>query len=279
MKKLSIILVVLLLIGCSNRYQNPIESRNRISAGNDFSLDENYYVAMKIAEDVTGDEIEDEIYFIGYQENKEREDFISQNYYTNLYLLIFNGVDGSLQTVSTKYTEGLSPSLISEDFNSDGVKDIYISLGILPSGGSNRKLAYIISYKGNEVITLFDDNAVCDELGLDLSLKDEYFVEILCSKIDKTISFKLEGSICEWLEEEKIYSKGQVINQAIMTIDRFSDLEVIDINNDGIYELKGSQYLALMGHTVGLGFIKTILGYDVNEKEWRVINFDFETFW
>lgn len=278
MKKLGLLLLLLLLAGCSTRYQNSPKSGDLITKKNDLSLDDNYYVAMQIAGDVTGDKIEDKIYFIGYQENKEKEDVVRQNYYTNLYLLIVNGADRTSQKILTKYTEGLCPSLIAEDFNSDGVRDIYTSLFTLPSGGANRTLVNIISYKDNNAITLFDDNSVIDGLKLSFSLKDQYIVEISSGRYDKTISFKMEKSICEWLEEERIYEKGCVISQPVITLDSFTELEATDINNDGIYELKGSQYLALMSHTGGLGFVKTKLGYDVSQKDWVVLGLDFQPF-
>lgn len=276
MKNIGLILIILLLTGCSSRHQSPAKSGDLITKENALSLDDNYYVAMQIAGDVTGDKIEDKIYFIGYQANKEKKDYVSQNYFTNLFLFIVNGADGTSQKVLPKYTEGLCPSVIVEDFNSDGVKDIYTSVFTLPSGGANRSLVNIISYKGAKAITLFDDDSVIDSLKFSFSLKDQYMVEISSEGYEKTISFKLEKSICEWLEEEKIYEKGLVISQPVITLDRFSELEEADINNDGIYELKGSQYLALMSHTGGLGFVKTTLGYDVNKKDWVVLGLDFQ---
>lgn len=280
MKRIGLILLlIVLLTGCSNEYNNLVYSREGFfREGRGVLLDDNYYIVAQIIEDVTGDKIEDEIYLIGYQEDEEREDVIGSNYYSNLYLTVIDGANKSSQITSLKYTKGLSPSLMTEDFNSDDVKDIYISMYTIPSGGAPRGLFNIISYYDNKAMTLFGDEDISEGLKFTLSLRDEYLVEISSEVTNITTSFKLEKSICEWLEEEKIYKDGKVIQQANMTIDGFNDLELRDTNNDGTYELVGTQYLAIISRTAGLGFIETTLKYDSNQSKWIVIGLEFKPF-
>lgn len=280
MKRIVLILMILLLIGCSNKYQNLVgSSLDLFDNSKGVFLEDKYYIVTKKLEDVTGDNIEDEIYLIGYQEDTEREDVIGSNYYSNLYLFVIDGEDKSSQTISLKYTEGAFPTLVMEDFNSDRVKDIFISLATTGSGGAPRGLFNIISYNDNKAITLFGDETFSEGLGFTLSLKDEYFVGISSEVIDTTISFKLEKSICEWLEEEKIYEDGKIIEQATFIVSRFNNLEAIDTNKDGTYELVGSQYLAILSHSAGLGFIETTLKYDINQSQWIAIALEFKPFW
>lgn len=147
MRKICLFFVILLLTGCNNEYQNMLDLSPGVSQNIiDTFLDDNYHVVDQVNADVNGDGVEDEIYLIGHQEEREKQDTIGLNYYSNQYLLVIDGAIGTPYTVPLKHSGGAFPSLNAGDFNSDGIKDIYISMYSIPTGGV-RGMFDIISFK------------------------------------------------------------------------------------------------------------------------------------
>ncbi|MBR5473735.1 MAG: hypothetical protein IKU82_07090, partial [Clostridia bacterium] len=73
-----------------------------------------------------------------------------------------------------------------------------------------------------------------------------------------------------WYDEN-----GEPTNCEI-NVDSFYEFIPVDIDNDGIYEISCRQYVSLIGHSDGLGYVKTILKYNNETSQFEIIDTKFE---
>lgn len=120
MKRLWLCLCLLSIILVSVTSSQIISENNEISfTGGTFTLPENSHVLFEKSIDLNGDKKEESVYVYGEK---------GENDYTkNINIAVVNE-QGILRRTSCNGIDGNEEKVVTEDFNGDGVKDIFVSV-------------------------------------------------------------------------------------------------------------------------------------------------------
>ncbi len=190
------------------------------------------YVLDKRIADLTGDQVDEEIYLAGQRDKN------NDNYCTQLQVIVINGKSKHRQTVSLSNLGGYQPKLLVGDFNGDKVSDVLIAV---PAGGSGGLVNYrIISLHGTNAAVIFDHvhNSGVKFHG---KLLSGFKAELINDNTGKTVVIDISSNKSRYIEEKIYDEQGGILRQVQPYAYPFSLLEAIDIDHDGTYELRGYQ--------------------------------------
>src|SRR6056297_1278206 len=161
LKKLTFILLTLILISTSNlsvnAQNNNFVSKQRLIE--EFNLKKSFEIIDQRSEDITGDNINDQIFLIGDKPGGKDSYF-----YAPLKIILYDIFKKNFHITEYSSLVGYEPKLGLYDFNGDQIKDIFIKANSGGSGGIYNHL--IVSYSNNNLNIIFDNY---DNEGLDIS--------------------------------------------------------------------------------------------------------------
>lgn len=194
-----------------------------------FDLEDNEVILDFKYGDVTGDCIYDNVYLVGEKNFGEISNFIE-----NIRVVIINGADYSLTSISFKSNAGYNPRLFLGDFTGNGVDEILVS--IFSGGSGGMSFYYIFSFLDEKVRKIFDYEKFNNEYIYEVVYQDYYKVKVINKTLDKiyTIDIKYKGK--EYLDE--IYNEDGTLKQPLNGyVVPISGLYPVDYQGDGVYEL------------------------------------------
>jgi hypothetical protein len=218
----------------------------------EINLPADYYIFDALKADVTGDGIADDIYLAGH---KIQSNFSVAN---NLSVIVKSGADQSLTTFPLDKIGGYQPHLFAGDFTGDKIADVYVKTASGGSGGWSYH--NIISFNGSEPKELFGvkENVATNITG---KFEDGWKVALINNTNGTTLTVDVSERREDYLRLG-IYDKdGKVQKETQIMSAPFVKLEPIDIDNDGVYELKGIQSLSGAYRADGLAAVETTFKY------------------
>ncbi|MBQ7974640.1 MAG: hypothetical protein IJ300_03015 [Clostridia bacterium] len=168
------------------------------------------------------------------------------------------------------------------DVDGDGDCEIILQQLWSITGGAGDYLSRVYDFKNGEIIELFVSKEYVDKMYVNIDTG--FSINILENK-----KYAINNKYTEYSEEfpfyknsEKYYKflydeNGVPYNYSIM-VDDFFEFKAVDIDYDGVYEIRGVQYVSLVGHLDGIGRAITVLKYDTEAKSFKIISADFEPY-
>ena len=157
------------------------------------------------------------------------------------------------------------------DIDGDGIDEIAVHSAVGFSGGSGQYISIVLKVLDNNLIKMFEFSPKERfDTGFTCVLKDNYIISI-------KNSFTGYEADLDFSKDKKYYGliyndNGKVINNQEIFCDTFNFFRFVDIENDGIYELEGSQYISLYGHSDYIGEAKTILKFNAYQEKFEVFD-------
>ncbi|MNI09219.1 hypothetical protein D3C73_622740 [compost metagenome] len=182
-------------------------------------------VITKSEVDVTGDGRKDQVSLIGTKLDP------SSPYYSKLSIVVSG--EGQQQIV-IPIEGGYNPQLQFVDFTGDKLPEIYLSTETGGSGGYTN--VYIYSLKNNIPVAL----PIPAPLHITAQFKPNYIVNMTIEETGKTFPINIKDKKDEY-DKAGVYNKGKVVKPITVTVNTYSELKPVDIDQNGVYELQGVQ--------------------------------------
>ncbi|TWH51956.1 stalk domain-containing protein [Sporomusa sp. KB1] len=218
----------------------------------EINLPADYNILDTLEVDVTGDGIADKIYLAGHK--------IPSNLPAakDLSVTVKSGADESLTTYWLDKVGGYQPHLFAGDFTGDKIADVYVETASGGSGGWSYH--NIVSFNGSEPKELFGikDNNANNITG---KFVDGWKVALTNTTDETTLTVGVSERREDYLRLGIYDKEGKVQKETQIMSAPFIKLEPIDIDNDGVYELKGMQSLSGAYRADRLAEVETILKY------------------
>lgn len=218
----------------------------------EINLPDNYTIFDTLEADVTGDGIADKIYLAGH---KMPSNLPAAK---DLSVTVKSGADESLTTYWLDKVGGYQPHLFAGDFTGDKIADVYVETASGGSGGWSYH--NIVAFNGNGPKELFGikENNTNNITG---KFVDGWRVALTNTTDETTLTVGVNERREDYLRLGIYDKEGKVQKETQIMSAPFIKLEPIDIDNDGVYELKGMQSLSGAYRADRLAEVETILKY------------------
>lgn len=224
------------------------------------------YISDYKYEDVTGDGVKDDIILVGYR----RYD-ASCSLREKILVVVRDGNTEKYYAVSPgKIDGGISGSIFTGDFDGDRVSDIMVTIGTGGSGGCS--WYSVFSFKKHRCKYLFEEEGFSKGFDFEVVYKDNYQIEVLNKSIKKLYVLDAENKKDTYTGLGIYSAEGRLLKLAKGSFDMISSLVPVDVDNDGVYELKSIQAVWGICHADTLGYAKTIWKYNSNKMEPQEFN-------
>ncbi len=200
-----------------------------------YQLPENTYILQQVLADVTGDG------------NKQRVSLLGKGvdgrgfYLGNLYLLVEDPSPTEGQGILVKLPEesdgGYGAEMQLHDFNGDKIPDVFITANTGGSGGVCYH--HIVTVKDQQAKLLYYPTEET-QLNITGSLQDNYQATVTIKETKKSYTIDLKDHQSAY-DEGEIYKNGKLLKPVETWHTSYNVLTPVDIDNDGVYEVKGLQ--------------------------------------
>lgn len=227
---------------------------------------DNYIIDQKIA-DVTGDHREDKIFLIGHKINKEAR------YTDHLTLLVEDGTSKKLITAELENLGGYQGKLFVGDFSGDGIADVMVSV---PTGGSGGMVDHrILTFENGQSSIIFNQE---NNRGIQFDGKfiKDFKAQLTNEEygIHTTIDLQMKKDL---YITSKIYDEdGNVLKEVKPISYPLASLEPVDLDRNGVYELRGIQRVIGAYGADGIGHVYS--GWKYENNKWVVQNIEITSF-
>lgn len=232
---------------------------------NKLSLD-TYIIDQKIA-DVTGDQSEDQIYLIGHKSSKEAI------YADHLTLLVEDGATKKIITADLENLGGYQGKLFTGDFTGNKIADVMVSV---PTGGSGGMVDHrILSFQNGQPVMIFNQE---NNRGIPLTGEfiDGFKAQLGNEEYGIHTMIDLQSKK-ELYMTSKIYDgDGKVLKDVKPISYPLSSLEPVDLDRNGVYELRGIQRIIGAYGADGIGHVYSDWKYENNK--WALQHIEITAF-
>lgn len=232
-------------------------------------FDSNTYLLDFQKDDVTGDNIADNVLLIGVKQ--------TETFFENIKLIIQDGKSNNLAFITPSNSSGYSYSNFLGDFNGDKVKDILISINNDMVGGAGQYTFSMYSFKNDTLKTLFNNKKINKEISPNIVFMNNFKIKINYAHLDKSLNINVSKNKGNYIDDD-LYDNNKLIKPIEGSADNYCGLIPKDIDNDETLELQGIQYVSGWGHADGIGLLNSVLKYNNKKKKWQLIDFDFDKF-
>ena len=205
--------------------------------------------------DVNGDRVADHVYLTAVKDDP------SSPYLKQITLHVQDGVTKKVTDIALDENgnAGYHPTLFLGDFTGDGIQDIMISID---SGGSGAfTFDYIFSFVQNQARKRFDFNQYNEQNQYTVTYLDQYKVKVVSLATGQTYLIDISGRGREYLSQ--IYNANGTLKKPIQGwADGVSGFYPVDIDRNGVYEIRAYQQLSGLYHADSLGYIVNTLRWD-----------------
>lgn len=165
------------------------------------------------------------------------------------------------------------------DYDGDGDCEILLQECVGMSGGAGSYISRVFDYKNGKITEIFSSQIAHEErfdTGYSIKILEDKKFRINNSYTGYSEVFTLKNGNEEyykwWYEED-----GTPKDLTIM-VDTFNTFTSIDIDNDGVWEIVGRQYVSLIGHSDGIGDAITVFKYNPETARFEIIRTNFEIY-
>lgn len=225
-----------------------------------------YIIDQKIA-DVTGDQHEDKIYLIGHKKMKEAI------YADHLTLLVEDGASKKLITGELDSFSGYQGKLFTGYFSGDKIADVMVSA---PTGGSGGMVDHrILTFAKGQPSIIFNQE---NNRGIQFDGKfiDSFKAQVANEEygIHTTIDLQMKKEL--YITSQIYDIDGRVLKEVKPISYPLASLEPVDLDRNGVYELRGIQRIIGAYGADGIGHVYSNWKYENNK--WVVQNIEITSF-
>jgi hypothetical protein len=232
---------------------------------NDKFLDEklkvkdNTFILDLKKEDINNDNILDDIMLIGH-----KKEGVLSHFSEDIEIIVQNGGNKKINRYPIgDIRSGYGARLFIGDFNGDKLSDI---LSMLQIGDNGELSVYsLISINKNKFKPIFNQKSFYKGLNFDIAFVDEFKISVFNKELSKFYTLDAKKKKYSYVECGIYNEKGETKQSAKGKCSSFEELTPIDIDNDGVYELKGIQRITGLSDTDTLGFAKSIWKFSDDE--------------
>ncbi len=173
-------------------------------------------------------------------------------------------------------TESYDGDITLCDFDGDGDMEILLQETVGITGGYGTYLSRVFDFKNGELVELFSSEEETGDLfdtGFSITILENKEFEIKNVFTNDSQVFHL-GDRPEEYYGFWYNGDGTPRTQNIM-VDSFYEFIPQDVDNDGVYEIKGRQYTSLIGHADGIGVANIVLKYNKEAAKFQVVDASF----
>lgn len=237
------------------------EAQQEYKVGSSFSvpklgLSENTFIIDYKYDDVTGDNIRDNIILVG-----EKDENVSADSWDNIKLIIRDGKNKKYHKLSSgKFTSGGRGRIFLGDFNGDKTLDMLMNFCGKDSGSdswysliafSNCKTKYLLEHENSSF-----------GLSFSIDFVDDYKISIFNKELNKFFSINAESKKDTYTSLGIYDNKGEIIKRQEGLYTGITELRPADIDKDGVYELVGIQRLSGICEADIVGYAKSLWRYE-----------------
>lgn len=162
------------------------------------------------------------------------------------------------------------------DFDGDGDMEIVLQETVGITGGYGNYLSRVFDFVDGEIVEIFSSNNGTEDFDTGFSIiilvNQEFKIENAFTNYSEV--FHLENRAEEYYDFW--YDENDSPRPLSMLVDSFYEFIPQDVDNDGVYEIKGRQYTSLVGHADGIGIATTVLKYNKEKAAFEVVRSSFE---
>lgn len=264
-----LVLAIVLMAGVLGIVQANVNVKD-LMVGEPFTVEklglgEQMYVVDLKEADVTGDEMADQIILVGKKIFSPEDIFTDQ-----LTIVIQDGASKKYSAITDEQFSGYAGKLMINDFTGDQVADVMVTASTGGSGGIVNHM--IATFIANDSKLIF---AELENMGVQMigEYVDGYQVELEVKNIaavSQTVTIDLHGRKEMYIEQAIYKADGQLLKEIQPIVYPFSRLEVVDVDFDGVYELRGTQRIVGAYGADGIGFIESLWKYE--DGKWQAKN-------
>lgn len=226
--------------------------------------DQMYVIDLKDA-DVTGDEVTDQVILVGKKIFSPEDIFADQ-----LTIVVQDGVSKKYSTITDEQFSGYEGRLMINDFTGDQIADVMVTASTGGSGGIVNHM--IATFAGSDSKLIF---AELENMGVRMvgEFVDGYQAELRVKNIanvDQIVTIDLQDRKDMYIEQAIYSANGQLLKEIQPIVYPFSRLEAIDVDFDGVYELRGTQRIVGAYGADGIGFVESLWKYE--DGKWQAKN-------
>lgn len=275
MKKILIPVIVLALFFSTPIYfLKAMEDNSKFKINNEFkcpklNLKKVYVILDYKNADVNGDNFKDDIILIGHKYYEQGILFIN-----DFKAIIQDGKTKKYYSISTgKLDRGYNAKLFLGDFNGDMINDILVSIRTEGISGGYYSL---FSFKNSKCNFLIDEEEFIKGLTYNVNYINNFKVQILNKTSSNVYVLDVSNKKYTYINLGIYTNKGELLKRNKGSYNNISALIPIDIDNNGIYELKSIQTIWGVSQVDTLGYGKAVWKY--NGKKMLVQSFEFLEF-
>ncbi len=192
--------------------------------------------------DVTGDGKLDSVGLVGMKLDA------ASPYYAKLFIVVLG--QGQNQVV-VPLEGGYNPKMSFCDFNGDKLPEIFVSAETGGSGGLSNY--YLYSLKGNVPTAL----PLPDPLHVTSMFKSNYAVKLKVKETGKSFKVDLKDKKADY-DQFGVYNNGKLIKPVIVDVHGYGLLQPMDIDRDGVCELRGVQRITGISNADTIGYVNSL---------------------
>ncbi|MCQ6266870.1 hypothetical protein M1K46_14540 [Fictibacillus sp. WQ 8-8] len=243
-----LLFLILLITAGTPTLANPLSQEN-----NENKSGSSIYVLSQRKMDVTGDRRPDVVTLMGQKEKQENI------YSENLFLILQDSATHRFTTLNLN-DGGYHPHIQFFDFNGDHIPETYISAETGGRGGTS--VFHLVSAKNNHVFEI----PVPSSLGISGRFTDGYNATILVKNTGKITSINLKERKQKY-DTSEVYKNGTLVKPIKVSANKFSMLTPVDINGDGIFELRGVQRISGIANADSVAFADSVWKFQYTRWE------------
>lgn len=253
---LSFLLILIITTGCSGK-PTPVPGNNQapVKSANNPPLPAVDVILDRQTGDVTGDGKSKDILLIGRQPNAD------STFADDLSIVVQDGTSQNATTVKLPNIGGYNSKLFIGDFSGDKVKDVLVTV---PSGGSGGYIEHrIVTFVGEPKI-IFDEK---ENNGIVATghFIDGFRIELTEEATKRKILVDLSNKKDFYIRANLYDDAGNLLRQQNVSISPLGELSPIDIESDGVYELRYRQRVTGIYNADTVAYIYSIWKYE-NQK-------------
>mgnify|MGYP006273291927 CR=1 FL=1 len=277
-----LVLVILVIIGGylfvnsdMNNIEDEIIENNKQNVEveetdlSEFDLDDNFEIIEIRSDNVLTDTSKDKIILVGKNPQE------SNIYWDEMMIILKNENDDLLLKKQLKDFAGYEPEIKIKDITGNNVKDIFLKAA---SGGSGGIYFHrVLTLKENDLKVIFDEdnNEGINVVGY---FADGFKANLMFKNLNKRATLDISANQNEYIDQN-IYNKdGEMIQIDLVRPHSypFSNLEVIDYNQDGKYDLRGIQRIIGAYGADTISEVESVWSYE--DEGWNILEVNYTTY-
>lgn len=159
------------------------------------------------------------------------------------------------------------------DLDGDHADEIIVQRTVGMTGGAGQYVSQIFKVERDQIIEIFNSSSAnMFNTGFSSKMKDNYELVLInqYTNYETTVDISDKEYLGIFYTEE-----GKLIKEIGIWVDSFYSFSPIDVDKDGVFEIKVCQYVSLNGHSDGIGTAVSVLKYNSDTQEFEVIENEF----